>query len=421
MNIATLQLATSGQQPLGKSMSTSTSADFSQTLASATTDEQVEEAVANNSDSNGRNSKGVQLELGLNGLLPTSQVKEEQEAVDVASILGATTLADLPIELSETQLVSGQLSLTDLAKIIGTDEETLLKSLSELTGQEITTTNVWDVLNTIDANLFGFMQNLSQSLEGKGTLSKQDASNVATLLKVIELASPKTDLTLQQEMQVNQLKDVLTTVASKVSETTQTQKEARTFVTQMSQTSKVDVLTTKASTQQVVAEQEPVGLISSTPSSPQTTNATMTLPKAVPASQAESFIKQFEQIMSRSQFSNNMHGQRLLIKLYPEHLGSIRIEFTQKDGMMTAKILTSTAAGKQMLESQLTQLKSGFANQNIQMDRVDISQALSEPSKSDKGNQFNQHSSSSQQQKEQETKEDEDMKTFEQLLAEIEV
>lgn len=422
MNIATLQLATSGQQPIGKSTSTASNGNFSKTLATATTQEQATDQVSNNSNSSSGSSKGVQLELGLNGLLSTSQVKDEPDVVDASLILGATSLTDLGIDLSDAQLASGQFSLAELAAAIGTDEETLCEALSTLTGQEVTATNVWDVLNTIDANLFGFMQNLSQSLEGKGTVSKQEASNVATLLKAIELAAPKTDLTLQQEMQVSQLKDLLTTVASKVSETTQTQKDARTLVTQTIQTTKVDatLIDTKVvSTQQV--ETEPVTTVSTPQATIQTTNATITLPKAVPASQAESFVKQFEQIMNRTQFSNNMHGQRLLIKLYPEHLGSIRIELTQKDGMMTAKILTSTAAGKQMLESQLAQLKSGFANQNIQMDRVDISQALSEPAKSEKGHQFNQQSSSQQQQKEQETTEEENVKTFEQLLAEIEV
>ena len=128
--------------------------------------------------------------------------------------------------------------------------------------------------------------------------------------------------------------------------------------------------------------------------------------------------------MNRSQLATNAQGQRLLIKLYPEHLGSVRIEFSHQNGIMSARILTSTATGKQMLESQLHQLKTGLVNQNIQLDRIDISQALSEPSRSEqRQQQFNQQSSMNQQNhsNQKENRQDDDGLTFEELLAELEV
>ena len=67
---------------------------------------------------------------------------------------------------------------------------------------------------------------------------------------------------------------------------------------------------------------------------------------------------------------------KLLLKLFPENLGQIRIELIQKDGVLTARLLASTSLGKELLDSNFNQLKTGFVAQNIQMDRIDIAQSL---------------------------------------------
>jgi len=309
-------------------------------------------------------------------------------------------------------------------------------------------------------NIYTFMQNLSNALEGKGTVSQSAAADVTKLLKFIEIAAPKTDLALKQEMQVSQLKDWMSTVASRVTETLQTNEDAKKLVMQQKNI-QIQVADTTQPTQ---ASVKPVSLFQTTntmtkfqqvatqststapstqltavdteaaPTStealgnatakaaPQTTTVTFRLPQSTPASQAASFVQKFEQVMSRSQMANNAQGQRLLIKLYPEELGSVRIEFIQKDGLLSARILTSTAAGKQMIEGQLNQLKSGLASQNIQLDRLDIAQALSEPGRSERGQQFNQQSANQQQAEERkEQREEDESYSFEELLAELEV
>lgn len=128
--------------------------------------------------------------------------------------------------------------------------------------------------------------------------------------------------------------------------------------------------------------------------------------------------------MNRSQFSNNAAGTKLLIKLYPENLGSIRVELMQKDGVMTARFLASTAVGKQMLESQLQQLKQGLVNQNIQLDRIDVSQALTETNRNERDHQQSFQHSFKQQSQEQhkEQKDDDDEKvSFNDILMDLEV
>lgn len=93
---------------------------------------------------------------------------------------------------------------------------------------------------------------------------------------------------------------------------------------------------------------------------------------------AEQLIKQFENILSKGQFTSQNGTQKLLIKLNPEHLGSLRIEISQKDSVIMAKILTSTVSAKDMMETQLTSLRQAFINQNIQVDRIEVSQQMTQ-------------------------------------------
>ena len=99
-------------------------------------------------------------------------------------------------------------------------------------------------------------------------------------------------------------------------------------------------------------------------------------PKGEQTVSQEEFIKQFENILSKANFSGTNGVNKLLIRLTPEHLGSLRIELIQKDGMLSAKIMASTAQAKDMLENQIHGLKQAFSGQNIQIERIEIAQAF---------------------------------------------
>lgn len=104
---------------------------------------------------------------------------------------------------------------------------------------------------------------------------------------------------------------------------------------------------------------------------------TLTLNQAGRQTSSAELIKQFENILARSQFTNGIGGQKLMIKLSPEHLGSLRIELIQRDAGLIARILTSTATAKETLEAQLHGLKQAFGSQNIQVEKIEISQQMS--------------------------------------------
>ncbi|WP_336862899.1 flagellar hook-length control protein FliK [Peribacillus frigoritolerans] len=99
-------------------------------------------------------------------------------------------------------------------------------------------------------------------------------------------------------------------------------------------------------------------------------------PKGEQTVSQEEFVKQFENILSKANFSGTNGVNKLLIRLNPEHLGSLRIELIQKDGMLSAKILATTSHAKDMLENQIHGLKHAISGQNIQIERIEISQAF---------------------------------------------
>ncbi|PLR87466.1 MULTISPECIES: flagellar hook-length control protein FliK [Bacillus] len=118
---------------------------------------------------------------------------------------------------------------------------------------------------------------------------------------------------------------------------------------------------------------------------------------------AEQLLQQFESLLAKSQFTKGAGTQKLFIKLYPEHLGALRIELIQKEQSIVAKILTSTAVAKDALETQLQGLKQALSAQNIQVERVEITQQQSQQERfSGRDNQQHGHSKQHDQQRNQE-------------------
>ena len=130
----------------------------------------------------------------------------------------------------------------------------------------------------------------------------------------------------------------------------------------------------------------------------------------------EQLIQQFESILSKGQFINRGGNQKLFIKLYPEHLGALRVELIQKDSMIIAKLLTTTTAAKELLESQLQSLKQAFSSQNIQVERIEISNGAQFQERLI--NKDPQQQQQEQQQNQQKQQQDENDQAFEHSFSE---
>lgn len=89
------------------------------------------------------------------------------------------------------------------------------------------------------------------------------------------------------------------------------------------------------------------------------------------------FVKEFEKILMRTNLRMFKNGlTELQLRLYPEHLGRLSIRLIHHDGVLIAKITTQTEAAKQLMESQLHQLRHALIAQNIQIEKIEITSNL---------------------------------------------
>jgi len=119
----------------------------------------------------------------------------------------------------------------------------------------------------------------------------------------------------------------------------------------------------------------------------------------------EQLMKQFESILAKGSFLRSGGIQSMTIQLHPEHLGTLRIELLQQQHGMTARFLASSAMAKEMIESQIHSLKHAFIQQNIQVERLEVStQIYQQDNRPYQQNEREQQPS--EQRKENETKQD---------------
>lgn len=90
---------------------------------------------------------------------------------------------------------------------------------------------------------------------------------------------------------------------------------------------------------------------------------------------SQPLIEQLQKIIQSTRF-NQIGGQKQLsIQLKPANLGDMVVKFTQMDGQMAVKISVTTQAAKEMLESNIQQLRHMFSPNQVVIERqVDSTQ-----------------------------------------------
>ncbi|PYZ93143.1 hypothetical protein CR194_08055 [Salipaludibacillus keqinensis] len=89
----------------------------------------------------------------------------------------------------------------------------------------------------------------------------------------------------------------------------------------------------------------------------------------------EQFLRQFQNLLSRSSFQQLSKGvQQLNLKLHPASLGRMDITIQQVNGVMMATLMTTTKVARDLVDGQLSQLRNAFQGQNIQVDKIEVTQ-----------------------------------------------
>ncbi|WCK52895.1 flagellar hook-length control protein FliK [Aneurinibacillus sp. Ricciae_BoGa-3] len=95
------------------------------------------------------------------------------------------------------------------------------------------------------------------------------------------------------------------------------------------------------------------------------------------------FVKEMEVVISNQVRINNGTGAyETTLRLFPENLGRVDVKISALNGQITAQFLTSSAAGKEVVESQLDQLKNTLVNQGLEVSKLEVVQNPVTPSDS---------------------------------------
>lgn len=325
-----------------------------------------------------------------------------EEVLDVLGIPHEDGLLMLQIgEEGKAVAIDEMLNLDNLMDALGIDTEQLQELMQKLLGEDKEAKDVWELLALVDAQAPMLQTQIVAALQGEGQVTPKEVAPLLQVLKLAQLVGQKTDLTASQENLLTDIKSLLTTLQTRVETTQVTTKTTVTLPLQGFQKVIQQVQVTKQT------ETSPNEMVTANTVQTKADTFQVTLPAAKPA-QSEAFLKEMQAIINRAQISNAQGITRLSLKLYPENLGTIRIELVQNDGVLTARLLASTAHGRELLESQAHQLKQAFVQQNIQVDRLDIAQSLQDADRQQRDQSFFNNFFKQQQQEEQEQKNDDD-------------
>ena len=352
-----------------------------------------------------------------------SPVNTEQSLIqDLLSLLDVESIEDAQKLLQTDELL---VDSNDLHQLLNK----LLSKLEDLENPD-QKQDVWEILANVMEQPQKLVDSILLTLNGQASnnvTSPVEAKQAVELLKIVQLIGNKSDLTFKQETTLFDLKQTLETLKENLTNLSLIQGRNSTPVTKafIQQVVMNQSVTKGMSTEVVTESKETTSVNQGQTTTVQTKVETvsMTLPTQKSA-QSEEFLKELQKVMNRVQFGQAAGANRLVIKLYPEQLGTIRIELIQKDGILTAKMLASTALGKELLDTHSGQLRQGLANQNIQIEKLEITQALQDTAKQEKNQGF-QDSTFKQHRQHDEQEEDSDVSdtqtTFQEFLSEIEV
>lgn len=378
-------------------------------------------------------------DVDLNQLSELVNSESLEEVLDILGIPHDEGI--LTIQTSDEQSfksIDELMNLEDLLALLNIDQSQQQNVLEQVLSTEqldLNINDVWQLIQLVNEQAPDLITQLTTSLQGEHKVTPKEAEQLLKLLKLAETIGKSSDLIGEQPIQLGNLKAILNEINELINGNQEKVNQSSTIDKVQSQllnsTQSVSIQNSNTSNISIQSFQQIVEKLNSTSETQATTaigqQTNVTVPKTVTitlpvekSAQGEALVKEIQQLIGRGQFSNGQGTMKLLLKLYPENLGSIRIEVMQKDGVLSVRLLASTPQAKELLDSQINQLKTSFAQANIQMDRIDIAQSLQDPDRNLRdqnlfSNFFRQQQESENDQEEQ-NDEDEEQLSFQDYL-----
>ncbi|MDN4607461.1 flagellar hook-length control protein FliK [Sporosarcina highlanderae] len=389
----------------------------------------------------------------LKGVNTTNSIKDSQLSKTstespheiVSDIYTAETIEELRKVMEPFQdfesvglsvlLDEGNTTLEELSMAISMNPEKILDLLKGLLNEaghaeeEVTeltiSSDLWTVLSTLEGLKENALKILNNSFRNSGT--NKEAVELVAFIKSIELLAPKSEMVISMAQKLHVFQNMIAEAAIQFDhEILSTSKQNllespfQKFDMRIPELNSSSSMAEENDSSKKVTELQVPG---STNGLPSTLKGDLATSKTNSTNQSESLLRELQSLFKRSNFGQINGTNRMLIKLYPEHLGQIRIELMETNGVISARILASTALAKGMLDSQLHQLKHAFTQQNIQVDRIDIAQSIQESPRNEREQSFNEQFEREQQTNKEsnDSSSSEDTLSFDEYLLELEV
>lgn len=132
------------------------------------------------------------------------------------------------------------------------------------------------------------------------------------------------------------------------------------------------------------------------------------------------FTSQLLQAFKTSRFSQTTNGSnRLVIKLNPEHLGTLTVRLIQKNGEMVARIIASSDSAKELLEHSIHQLRQALPSMQVEIDRFDVANEQNNKFIKDQNPQKEEHNNNQNSNNQDQSSKQDEERTFSDSLNEI--
>ncbi|EZP78042.1 flagellar hook-length control protein [Parageobacillus genomosp. 1] len=107
---------------------------------------------------------------------------------------------------------------------------------------------------------------------------------------------------------------------------------------------------------------------------PQENIPVITVEQTLPEQKAsESFLQRLANVFQSGRFTRFQNGNaQLVIRLYPEHLGTLTVKMVREQGGLTAKLIVSTDSAKALLDANLPQLYQILDTQHIAVEKWNV-------------------------------------------------
>ncbi|MED4053733.1 flagellar hook-length control protein FliK [Niallia taxi] len=363
--------------------------------------------------------------------------KDDSDSLEAAFNLIVNQLMELMNGMNFTNVSDDMFSKTNLPEVLNQ-----LKAIEQVAGQNPDfkfSKQLTDVMQSL-SKLF---TTIMQAIDGQSPSTTASLEAAAILQK--EAATDRTGAqdakasVMDEDGQTGSLKTLIESIAQKVETLSKKQDNTDTLPKrllnpllvgslQKAESNAVSVSETKTETKETDTASKSewkmpsyVGQLQASSSfgKPEALTLMQSTGNSVSGSELE---EQLENILKSSSFTKIGNTQKMILRLAPENLGSLRIEILQTDGNLVAKIMTTTAQAKDALDAHLNSLKHGLSSQNINVDKIEINFV---PTSQEKGTKDQQQQENHQQHRPAEKEEnrneqEQDDKSFLEELLQVE-